>query len=480
MRVSKQYDILVLDMTLKIQDTLTGEKREFTPLEVGKVKFYHCGPTVYWVQQIGNMRAMVWGDLIRRSLEYLGYEVTHVRNYTDVGHLTGDNLGDADTGEDRMEKGAKREGTTPQEIADKYIALFEKDTSSLNIKSPTYKPRATEFIEQIQEMVKTLIEKDFAYVTEKAIYFDISKKGDYNKLNKQNLEENKEGAGSGDVSDPNKRNPQDFAVWFFKTGVHENALQTWSSPWGEGFPGWHIECSAMIKSLLGDTIDLHMGGVEHIPVHHTNEIAQSESANGVPFVNYWLHNEHLLVDNKKMGKSEGNAYVLSDLVEKKFDPLALRYLFLQSHYRSKQNFTWESFGAAANAYKKLKANTAEYKKEGEASSELDAEYKRRFVEALDDDFNVPYALGVLWEVVRSTLSSEKKLALVQDFDKVLGLNLTEQEEDEVPASVLKLAKEREEARLNKDFAKSDELRTKIEEAGYEVKDTAEGPSLRKR
>ena len=423
---------------------------------------------------------MVWGDLIRRSLEYLGYEVTHVRNYTDVGHLTGDNLGDADTGEDRMEKGAKREGLAPQEIANKYIAIFEKDIASLNIKPVTHKPRATEYIQPIIDMVQALMDKGFAYQTEKAIYFDISKKEDYNKLNKQNLDENREGAGSGDVQDPDKKNPQDFSLWFFKTGVHANALQTWQSPWGEGFPGWHIECSAMIKSLLGDTIDLHMGGVEHIPVHHTNEIAQSESANGVEFVRYWLHNEHLLVDNKKMGKSEGNAYTLEDLIEKKYDPLALRYLFLQSHYRSKQNFTWESLGAAANAYKKLKANIADYKKEGEPSSELDPEYKRRFVEALDDDFNVPYALGVLWEVVRSNLSNDKKLALVLDFDQILGLGFGETKtEENIPEEVLKLAKEREEARKAQDFAKSDELRVKIEEAGFEVKDTPDGPVLKR-
>lgn len=476
-------------MPLQIFDTLMREKREFVPQESGKVKFYHCGPTVYWTQQIGNMRAMVCADLIRRSLEYLGYSVEFVRNYTDVGHLTGDNIGDADTGEDRMERGAKREGLTPQEIADKYIAIFERDEKALNIKSPAHRPRATEYIQQIIDMVQVLIDKGFAYQTEKAVYFDVSKAKDYNKLNKQNLEENREGAGSGDVTDPNKRNPQDFALWFFKTGVHANALQTWGSPWGEGFPGWHIECSAMIKTLLGDTIDLHMGGIEHIPVHHTNEIAQSESANEAPFVKYWLHNEHLTVYGGKMGKSEGNAYVLDDVLEKKFDPLALRYFYLQAHYRSKQNFTWEALKSAQTAYKRLQGVVQELQAErGEAiESAAAVEFKRRFVEALEDDFNVPYGLGVLWDAMRSTLPAGEKLYLIQDFDKVLGLGLGKVPPadakvlagKEVPEEVQKLVRQREEARKNKDFARSDEIRQKIEDAGYKVKDTAGGTSLKR-
>ncbi|MDO8452810.1 MAG: cysteine--tRNA ligase [bacterium] len=484
-------------MALQIFDTLTREKREFVPLEEGTIKFYHCGPTVYWTQQIGNMRAMVLADLIRRTLGYLGYDVNFVRNYTDVGHLTGDNLGDADTGEDRMEQGAKREGLSPKEIADKYIAIFEKDVERLNVLSPNHTPRATEYIQQIIDMIQVLLDKGFAYQTEKAIYFDISKAKDYNKLNKQNMEENREGAGSGDVSDPNKKNPQDFALWFFKTGVHANALQTWDSPFGDslpagrqGFPGWHIECSAMIKTLLGDTIDLHMGGVEHIPIHHTNEIAQSESANGVEFVKYWLHNEHLLVDNKKMAKSEGTSYSLDDVIEKDlpagrqgFDPIALRYFFLQSHYRSRQNFTWEGLKGAATAYKRLQTTVYGLRQEGGEASESGnvIEFKRRFVEALEDDFNVPYALGILWDEVRSTIPSPEKLSLILDFNRVLGLEFKKPTRDiELPQFLQDLISDRDEARKNIDWAKSDELRQKIEDAGYGVKDTSTGTAVNKK
>ncbi|MFA5318694.1 MAG: cysteine--tRNA ligase, partial [Patescibacteria group bacterium] len=308
---------------LKIYNTLTKKKEEFKPINENRVGFYHCGPTVYWTQHIGNMRAMVLCDLIARSLEYLGYNVKLVRNFTDVGHLTSDE----DEGEDKLEKGARREGKTPEEIARKYITVFENDIRDLNVMEPEVKPRATKHIKEMQAMIKILLEKGFAYKTELAIYFDVSKVKDYTKLSGQVLEKNISDAGSGEVSDKNKKNPTDFALWFFKKGAHKNALQTWSSPWGEGFPGWHIECSAMSKKYLGDTFDLHMGGIEHVPVHHTNEIAQSESANGVKFVNYWLHNGHLTVDGSKMSKSEGTAYSIEEIKSKDFNPLALRYFF---------------------------------------------------------------------------------------------------------------------------------------------------------
>ncbi len=352
---------------MKIYNTLTRQKENFIPIEEGKVRFYQCGPTVYWTQHIGNMRAMTMADLIRRSLSVNGYEVNFVRNYTDVGHLTGDNLGNADTGEDRMEKGAKREGLSPSEIADKYIKIFEDDTQALNILPPTHQIRATEYIPQIIEMVDSLIEKSFAYVTPRAVYFDITRASDYNRLNKQNLEENRHSAGVGDVTDSDKRNPQDFALWFFRTGSHKNALQYWPSPFrstdvenGEGFPGWHIECSAMIKAMLGVTIDIHMGGVEHIAVHHTNEIAQSEGANGVEFVHYWIHNEHLNVNNEKMSKSEGTGYSLSEITDKGYDPMILRYFFLQAHYRSTQNFTFEALDAAQTALNRLRSQLSTF------------------------------------------------------------------------------------------------------------------------
>ncbi len=471
---------------LKVFNTLGRELQVFQPIEEGKVRFYQCGPTVYWTQHIGNMRAMVMGDLIRRSLIYLGYDVKYVRNYTDFGHLTSD----ADEGEDKMEKGAKREGLTPQEIADKYIEEFDKDVNLLNTLPPTISARATDYIQPMIEMVKVLLDKGFAYLTPEAIYFDVSKFPDYTKLSGQNLEMNKVGEGHGEITETNKRNPEDFALWFFKTEAHKNALQYWPSPFespevekGNGFPGWHIECSAMVKANLGDTIDIHMGGVEHIPTHHTNEIAQSESANGVKYVNYWVHNEHLDVDGTKMSKSLGNVYNLSSIIEKGYNPLVLRYFFLQAHYRSKQNFTWEGLEAAKVAYNRLINFVTDWSREVKGQNSESAlpssEFKNKFVEALENDFNIPEALSIVWELTKSSLSAQIKLVTIQDFDKVLGLNLVESIENpkelEISNEAKILLEERNIARINKDWAKSDKIRDKLlNEFGIIVKDTSEG------
>lgn len=410
---------------MEVYNTLTRQKEEFKPIKDGEVSFYQCGPTVYWTQHIGNLRAMVLSDVIIRTFLYSGYEVNFVRNYTDVGHLTGDNIGDADTGEDRMEKGAKREGLTPKEIADKYINIFENDINELNILPPDHKPRATEYISEMIKMVEDLIAKDFAYVTPLAVYFDVSKVENYTKLSGQNLKENKEGAGHADTDDSEKRNAEDFSVWFFKAGKHANALQFWPAPFssplvknGEGFPGWHIECSAMIKKLLGDSIDIHMGGIEHISIHHTNEIAQSESANDKPLANYWLHNEWLLVNNRKMAKSEGTGYSLAEIKEKGFNPLALRYFFLQAHYRSKQNFTWEALQSAATGYKRLIKNVTSL---GTEVGKIDAEFKKEFTEKITNDFNAPQALAIVFAVLKSKISSADKLATILDFNKIIAL-----------------------------------------------------------
>lgn len=479
---------------LKVFNTLGREQQVFRPIEDNKVRFYQCGPTVYSTQHIGNMRAIVLGDLIRRSLMYLGYDVKYVRNYTDFGHLTGDNIGDADIGEDRMEKGAKKEGITPKEVADKYIAEFENDINALNTLPATVTARATDYIQQMIEMVQVLLDKGFAYSTPTAIYFDISKFPNYTQLSGQKLDKNISGEGHGEITDTNKKNPQDFAIWFFRTGVHKNALQYWPSPFksdevenGYGFPGWHIECSAMVKANLGDTIDLHMGGVEHIPTHHTNEIAQSESANGVKYVNYWVHNEHLDIDGGKMSKSLGNVYYLSDLIKKGYNPLHLRYLFLQSHYRSKQNFTFEALDAASSAYQRLINFVSIWSQEASGDSisgESDESLNNKFMEALEDDFNIPQALAVVWELTRSNLSSQEKLATIQNFDKVLGLNLLESAENpqevEIPTEAKILIEERNIARINKDWKKSDELRDQLEkEFGLKVKDTPEGQLISK-
>lgn len=464
-------------MKLRLYNTLTRTQEDFNPMDAKHVTMYHCGPTVYWTQHIGNMRAVVMADVVVRTLEYCGYDVTLVRNYTDVGHLTSD----GDEGEDKMEKGVKREGLSPDEIAQKYIDIYDADISTLNVRFPNVAPRATDHIEQMTAMVQALLEKGFAYTTDLAVYFDVSKKEDYTKLSKQILEENKSGAGTGDVADSQKKNPADFALWFFKAGAHKNALQTWPSPFtsplvenGEGFPGWHIECSAMSREYLGDTLDIHMGGVEHIPVHHTNEIAQSESATGKPFANVWLHNEHLNVDGGKMAKSEGTAYSLQEIVDKGYNPLVLRYFFLGAQYRSKQNFTWEALDGAQNALNKLYSVIQSLPQD---DPQINTDYKEQFIEKLSDDFNTPQALAVVWELVKSEIPDNEKYGTLLDFDKVLALDLAEvppTAPTEVPEAVQKLLEEREQARQNKDFAKSDELRDRIKELGFTVEDTSNG------
>ncbi len=468
-------------MSIYLTNTLTRSKEAFAPIIPMQVGMYHCGPTVYWNQQIGNMRAMVLADFMRRVFMYNGYAVTYVRNYTDVGHLTGDNIGDADSGEDRMEKAAKRESLSPDTIADKYIAAFNDDIASLNILPATHAPRATHFISDMQAMVQVLLDKGFAYATPQAIYFDVQRFPEYTKLSGQKLELLEQGEGHGTAHDTNKRNPQDFAIWFFKTGAHANALQTWTSPFhsplvtdGEGFPGWHIECSAMSEHFLGTTFDIHMGGVEHIPIHHTNEIAQSECAHGTHYVNYWLHNEHLLVDGKKMGKSEGNAYVMNDIIAKGFSPIALRYFFLQSNYRSKQNFTWDNLAASETALKKLVGVVSRLPDGGV----INDSYKIRFTEMINDDFNLAGGLGVVWELLKdATVSDADKKATVLDFDQVLGLRLSEsaailedRSTQEIPAHVQELIDNRNAARAAKDWTTADRLRDEIIQLGFDVTD----------
>lgn len=471
-------------MQILLTNTLTREKEVFTPITENHVGMYHCGPTVYWNQQIGNMRAMVLADLMRRVFMYNGYTVTYVRNYTDVGHLTGDNIGDADSGEDRMEKASKRENLSPDAIADKYIQAFNEDIASLNNLPATHAPRATDFITDMQNMVQTLLDKGFAYSTPYAIYFDVKKFPEYTKLSGQKLDHLEDGEGHGGVSDDNKRNPHDFAIWFFKAGAHANALQTWKSPFnsplvtdGEGFPGWHIECSAMSEHFLGTTFDIHMGGVEHIPIHHTNEIAQSECAHGSHYVNYWLHNEHLLVDGKKMGKSEGNAYVMKDIIEKGFAPIVLRYFFLQSNYRSKQNFTWDNLTASETALKKLVNTVARFATGGSVNES----YKIKFTELINDDFNLAGGLATVWELIKDNgVSDADKRATIIDFDRVLGLNLesqianlpTESAAADLPESVQAILSARAAARTAKDFATSDRLRDELAALGYQVTDVA--------
>lgn len=481
---------------LKVLNTLGRDLEEFKPISEKDVRIYRCGPTVYWTQHIGNMRGMVMSDLMVRTLQYLGYNPIQVRNYTDVGHLTSDE----DEGEDKMEKGAKREGLDPDAIAKKYIEQFEQDVRRLNNLDPDFTPRATEYIQEMISMVQVLLEKGFAYVTPKAVYYDVSKFPKYTELSGQKIDKNIEGEGHGDVDDiSNKRNPQDFALWFFRTGAHKNAMQYRESPFesaevekGYGFPGWHIECSAMAKALLADTIDIHIGGIEHIPVHHTNEIAQSEAANGVTFSHYWLHHEHLDIDGQKMSKSLGNVYSLENIVSKGFDPIHLRYFFLQSHYRSKQNFTFEALEGSKVAYNRLVNLMKGWLEESETLSKLDEnldkgyqsdlsnfrihpEFKSKFIEAIEDDFNIPKALAVVWELSKADIQPDDKIGTLLDFDKVLGLRLEEKLSDPKEAvyspEVQELIELRDQARKNRDFETADKIRKQLkDDFGVEVVD----------
>lgn len=482
-----------------LTNTLSKEKEQFIPQNNNKVTIYHCGPTVYWTQHIGNMRAMVCADMVYRTLTLAGYNVDFVRNYTDVGHLTGDNHGDADTGEDRMEKAAKRENLSPDEIADKYIAQFESDTKKLNTFFPKY-TRATHHITEMIEMVQTLLEKGFAYTTDLAVYFDISKAENYTQLSGQDISKLVCGSGHGEVNDTQaKKNPGDFSLWFFKAGTHANALQTWQSPFssplvenGEGFPGWHIECSAMATAHLGNTLDIHIGGIEHIPIHHTNEIAQSESATGKPFVKYWLHNEHLLVDGEKMSKSAGTSYVISDIEEKGFSALDLRMFFLGAHYRSKQNFTWEALAASKKARQKLQLaylQTRLKKTTKEPVNETQQQYIKEFSQALFDDINTAKALAVVHTFAKDkNLTLAEKRSLFEFAEKTLQIGITDVKELDgqkikmkvtIPKEILELAKQRVKAKKEKNYSLADELRTQIEAKGFEVIDTPDGFKISK-
>lgn len=475
---------------MKLYNTLSKKIEEFVPLEAGKVRFYHCGPTVYWTQHIGNLRGMTMGDILVRTLRYFGYSVIHVRNYTDVGHLTSD----SDTGEDKMEKGAKREGLTPAEIAQKYIDIFESDTKAIHLVEPDFKPRPSMLIPEIIDMVQMLLTKGFGYTTDLAVYFDVSKFPNYTKLSRQKMDMNIQGKGKGDVEDPEKKHFSDFALWIFMAGSHKNALQTWESPFisklvqhGRGFPGWHIECSVMAKKYLGNTLDIHMGGIEHIPIHHTNEIAQSEAANGVPFVRYWVHNEHLVINQEKMAKSQGTGLTIDEVKNKGYDPLSLRYFYLNAHYRTRQNFTWEALTAAENSLKQLRLLTSNLSHESnrthlstEKLVKVDV-FRDKFDTALSNDMNTPQALAVVWEVVKSNIPSSDKFDLLLSFDEVLGLGLEKSQTDVedlcIPQNVMELVKTREAARKDKDFAKSDELRDQIMKEGYIVEDLPSGPKI---
>ena len=400
---------------MKLYNTLTKKIEDFAPTNSPHVGMYACGPTVYDYTHIGHLRKYVGDDILRRVLENEGFEVKHVMNITDVGHL----VSDEDSGEDKMEKGARESGRTVWEVAKFYEDYFWKSVESVNVQRPSVVAKATDHIEEQIKLIHKLEKNGFIYITEQAIYFDISKFPNYTKLSGQKLEEKETGKRTDVVLDHHKKNPADFALWFFTVGHFKYHSMRWSSPWGEGFPGWHIECSAMSMEYLGDSLDIHTGGIDHIPVHHTNEIAQSEAATGKPFVRFWVHHNFLIVDGEKMSKSLKNFYRFEEIVQKGFDPLALRYLFLTAHYRDKLNFTWESLQAAQNTLNKLKEEIRAWEQpKGDVG-----QFWQRFLEAANNDLNMPQAVAVMHEMISSSSPTYSKAKTLLEMDKILGLGL---------------------------------------------------------
>ena len=460
-------------MSLKLYNTLTKQKEEFKPLEGNEVRIYTCGPTVYSFAHIGNFRAYVFMDTLRRVLKENGYTLKHVMNITDVGHLESD----ADEGEDKMEKAARKENKDPYEIAAYYTDIFFRDMGRLNIERPEIIAKATDHISDMLEFVKTLVENGYAYETSKAIYFDISKLDKYPVLSNRNLDDQIAGARV-DV-DPEKRNPYDFAVWI---KAPENHIMKWESPWGLSYPGWHLECSAMGRKYLGDEFDIHTGGVDHIPTHHENEIAQSKGCTGHVPAKRWMHVEFLQVDGGKMSKSLGNTYTLDQLQEKGIEPLAYKLFCYTAHYRTKLNFTFEGALSTQKALNRLREGYLTHLQNDEKiDEEKIKEYKQRFLDAVNDDLNMPLAMGIVWEVVRNNKKSKQFAELLLEFDRILGLDLEnskkyleEQEKVELPKEILELVEQRKIARENKDWAESDRIRDVLKEKGYTVKDTKEG------
>jgi len=464
---------------LYLYNTLSRKKEEFKSIKKGKVGLYTCGPTVYNFAHLGNLRSYIFEDILKRVLAYNGYKIKHVMNITDVGHLTGDR----DMGEDKLEIGAKREGKTAWEIAEFYTKAFKEDIKKLNILEPNVWCKATEHIKEQINLIKVLEVKGYTYKISDGIYFDTAKFKNYAKLSRQNLEALKEGARV--EKNDEKKNATDFALWKFSP-ANEKRQMEWNSPWGVGFPGWHLECSAMSLKYLGDHFDIHCGGVDHIGVHHTNEIAQSEAAIGKsPWVNFWLHNEFLnIAGGKKMAKSDNNFLTLKNaLIKKGIDPSVYRFAALGTHYRKAMEYSEAGLEAAKNGLEHLYNQVRELKVKSIKLKVLDVNenFKAKFLSAINDDLNTPQALAVMQEILKSKLSNKEKLATVLDFDKVLGLNLKNASTvEKISKEVSVLVKNREQARKDKNWVEADKLREEIENLGYLVEDTKDGQRVAKK
>ncbi len=457
-------------MKISLYDSYSREIREFEPLEGNQVRIYACGPTVYDYAHIGNLRTYIFEDLLRRTLEYYGYDVKHVVNITDVGHLTSD----ADTGEDKIEKGSRRTGKTAWQIAQEYTEAFQQDLKALNIIEPGIWCRATDHIQEQINDIQTIERKGFTYQTADGIYFDTAKLDNYGYLARLDID----GLNAGErVNIGEKRNATDFALWKFSPENESRQMQ-WQSPWGIGFPGWHIECSAMAVKYLGTKFDIHCGGKDHIPVHHTNEIAQTQVCHNTRMANFWLHGYFLEMDKEKMSKSSGEFLRIQTLLDKHYDPLEYRYLCLTANYRSDLKFTWDSLDAASKTLGRLRNTLYSWQKTGR----VDDVFLDRFKSEVFFDLNTPRALAIMWGLIKSDLDESIKKATVLEFDRILGLGLANWQPDavDIPDAVLDLVAQRTQARLEKSWQLADQMRDQIVELGYEVEDSAEGPKISKK
>ena len=455
-------------MDIYFYNTLTRKKEKFEPIDEKEVRIYSCGPTVYKDATIGNMRTNILNDILRRVIKYNEYKLKHVMNITDVGHL----ISDGDEGEDKMLKSAREEHKKPSEIAEYYTKLFFQDLKFLNIETPEIVCKATEHISDMLEYVRKLMKNGYAYETSTAIYFDISKLDRYPILSNLNVENQKAGARVN--IDEEKRNPADFALWI---KAPENHLMKWNSEFGPSYPGWHIECSAMGQKYLGEQFDIHTGGIDLIPTHHENEIAQSKGATGKIPARYWMHGEYLLINGGKMSKSLGNVYLIKDIIDRGYDPLVYRLFSYSSHYRNKLNFTWEGIEAASKSLERLKNGYKSHLNGNDSvEDKIVNEFEERFHKAINDDLNMPLAMSVVWEVVRFTRKSPKLAELLKKFDTVLGLKIDEENDNSknIPEEILELVEKRKQARLNKDWNESDRLRDEIQNKGYFIKDLPSG------
>ena len=463
---------------MKIYNSLTKKVETFVPNEEGKVAMYTCGPTVYHFAHIGNLRSYLMEDVLEKLLRFSGYDVKRVMNITDVGHLSSD----ADSGEDKMLKGAKREHKTVMEIAKFYTDAFFSDMEKLNIKMPDVVEPATNCIPEFIHMIEVLLEKGYAYQAGENVYFDTSKLKSYFVFGNQSEDELMVGVRDDVTEDENKRNKNDFVLWFTKSKFEDQALK-WDSPWGVGYPGWHIECSCISMKHLGEYMDIHCGGVDNMFPHHTNEIAQSESYTGHKWCNYWFHVHHLNDESGKMSKSKGEFLTVSLLEEKGYDPLAYRFFALQSHYRKPLVFSYEVLDQAATTYKKLKNKVAAIPAEGEVMADAVKEYHDKFADIVGNDVNTAMGITLIYDVLKAELNGNTKRAIIDDYDTVLGLKLTavaeplkasDNSSDEAAAYVEAMIEERKQAKKNKDFARADAIRAELLEKGFVLEDTREG------